>query len=102
MGKFGNNRSDIERLKALEKSGELLKTGDLVMYSINWVYGIGYNAQKDGPILHGIVLKPDTSRLEAEDDDRKYWVHWLGPNRVLSYPWCDLQLASDYLISSKS
>ena len=48
-----------------------------------------------------IVLKPDTSRLEAEDDDRKYWVHWLGPNRALSYPWCDLQLASDYLINSK-
>jgi len=103
MGKFGKNQSDIESLKAQEKSGELLKPGDLVMYSINWLYGCGYDSTKDGDISYGIVIKPDTGFIpEAEDDDAKYWVHWLSPvDRLLSYPWCDLQPVSDYLANSK-
>ena len=101
MGKFGKNQSDIESLRVQEHSGELLKTGDLVMYSVNWAYGCGYDSQKDGPILYGIVLKPDDSPIEALDDDRMYWVHWMGPDRVLKYAWSDLQPATDYLANSR-
>ena len=103
MGKFGKNRSDIESLKAQEKSGELLKTGELVMYSINWHYGCGYDSTKDGDILYGIVLSRDTEYVpEAVDDDAKYLVHWLAPvDQVLSYPWADLEPVSHYLANSK-
>lgn len=103
MGKFGNNQSNIESLKAKEKSGELLKPGELVIWSVNWAYGCGYDAAEDGEISYGIILKPDPNYLpEAEDDDQKYLVHWLAPiGRVLSYSWADLEPASHYLENSK-
>ena len=103
MGKFGKNQSDIESLNALKKSGELLKPGELVMYSPVWNYGCGYDSAKDGDILYGIVVGRDTEYVpEAVDDDAKYLVHWLAPvERVLSYSWADLEPVSHYLANSK-
>tara|TARA_R100000315_G_scaffold22012_1_gene8081 strand:- start:218 stop:532 length:315 start_codon:yes stop_codon:yes gene_type:complete len=103
MGKFGKNQSDIESLKAQEKSGELLKPGELVMYSVNWVYGCGYDSTKDGRIAYGMIMGPDPKFIpEAEDDDQKYLVHWLAPiNKLLSYSWADLEPVSHYLANSK-
>jgi hypothetical protein len=59
--------------------------------------------EKDGPMIHGIILGLDTEAdidLEA-GDDRRYLVNWIVSGRTISYPWTDLE-PHEHLISNSN
>lgn len=93
MDKLRAAKDNLEGLIRKERSGELLKPGDLVVWSMNWHMGLGWDPEKDGPMIHGIILGLDTEAdidLEA-GDDRRYLVNWVVSGHTISYPWTDLE-----------